>query len=102
MRLFLDTANLDEIGRAADLGLIDGVTTNPSHIAKEGRGFREQIERICSRVPGEVSAEVVSTGVRAGDLPASGRRARGGEPVRPARRRLATVGGRPGRGTCRI
>jgi transaldolase len=62
MKLFLDTANLDEIGRAADLGLIDGVTTNPSLIAKEGRGFREQIEAICARVPGgDVSAEVVST-----------------------------------------
>jgi len=61
MKLFLDTANLDDIRRAAELGLVDGVTTNPSHIAKEGRGFREQIERICSLVPGDVSAEVVST-----------------------------------------
>jgi transaldolase len=62
MKLFLDTANLTEIGRAADLGLIDGVTTNPSHVAKEGRGFRAQIEEICARVPGrDVSAEVVST-----------------------------------------
>jgi transaldolase len=61
MNLFLDTANLDDIRRAAELGLVDGVTTNPSHIAREGRGFREQIERICSLVPGDVSAEVVST-----------------------------------------
>jgi transaldolase len=62
MKLFLDTANLDEIGRAADLGPIDGVTTNPSLIAKEGRGFRGQIEAICARVPGgDVSAETVST-----------------------------------------
>jgi transaldolase len=62
MKLFLDTANVDEIGRAADLGLVDGVTTNPSLIAKEGRGFREQIEAICARVPGgDVSAETVST-----------------------------------------
>jgi transaldolase len=61
MKLFLDTANLDDIRRAAELGLVDGVTTNPSHIAKEGRGFRAQIERICALVPGHVSAEVVST-----------------------------------------
>src|SRR5687767_5060806 len=61
MRLFLDTANLDDIRGAAELGLVDGVTTNPSHIASEGRGFREQIERICALVPGDVSAEVVST-----------------------------------------
>jgi transaldolase len=62
MKIFLDTASLDEIGRAADLGLIDGVTTNPSHVAKEGRGFRAQVEEICARVPGrDVSAEVVST-----------------------------------------
>jgi transaldolase len=60
MKLFLDTANLDEIRRAAELGLIDGVTTNPSHIAREGRGFREQVERICALVPGDVSAETVS------------------------------------------
>jgi transaldolase len=62
MKLFLDTASLEEIGRAADLRLIDGVTTNPSLIAKEGRGFREQIEAICALVPGgDVSAETVST-----------------------------------------
>ncbi|MCK6457172.1 MAG: fructose-6-phosphate aldolase [Phycisphaerae bacterium] len=60
MKFFLDTANLDQIRAARDLGVLDGVTTNPSLVAKEGREFRPLITEICSIVPGPVSAEVVS------------------------------------------
>jgi transaldolase len=60
MKLFLDTANVKEIGEAADLGLLDGVTTNPSLVAKEGRSFHEALVEICQLVNGPVSAEVVS------------------------------------------
>ncbi len=61
MKFFLDTANVDEIRQAVDLGLIDGVTTNPSLVAKEGRPFEELIHEICEIVQGPVSAEVVAT-----------------------------------------
>lgn len=62
MRLFLDTANIDEIRQAARLGIIAGVTTNPSLVAKEGHGdFKRSIQEICSIVKGPVSAEVLST-----------------------------------------
>lgn len=61
MKFFLDTANLDELKKAADWGIVDGVTTNPSLIAKEGRPIEEQIAKICSIVDGDISAEVVST-----------------------------------------
>lgn len=61
MKFFLDTANLDELKKAADWGIVDGVTTNPSLIAKEGRPIAEQIKRICEIVDGDISAEVVST-----------------------------------------
>jgi transaldolase len=61
MKIFLDTANVDEIRKAAELGLVDGITTNPSLIAKEGKGFKERIQEICSIVPGDVSAETIST-----------------------------------------
>jgi transaldolase len=61
MKFFLDTANVDEIRRIAKLGLVDGVTTNPSLIAKEGRDFKQVIQEICSIVPGPVSAEVIGT-----------------------------------------
>lgn len=61
MKFFIDTANIDEIKSAADMGLLDGVTTNPSLVAKEGREFRPLIAEICEIVPGPVSAEVVST-----------------------------------------
>ena len=61
MKFFLDTANLDEIRKAADLGVLDGVTTNPSLIAKEGAEFEKRIYDICEIVQGPVSAEVVST-----------------------------------------
>lgn len=61
MKIFLDTANIDEIRKAAELGLVDGITTNPTLIAKEGRGFKAQIQEICSVIPGDVSAETIST-----------------------------------------
>jgi len=61
MKFFLDTANLDELKKGAAWGIIDGVTTNPSLIAKEGRPIDEQVRLICDIVDGDVSAEVVST-----------------------------------------
>lgn len=61
MKFFIDTANVTEIREAYSLGVLDGVTTNPSLIAKEKRGFRPLIEEICSIVPGPVNLEVVST-----------------------------------------
>jgi transaldolase len=61
MKFFLDTANLDELKRAAAWGIVDGVTTNPSLIAREGRPLAEQIARICDIVDGPVSAEVIAT-----------------------------------------
>jgi transaldolase len=63
MKFFIDTANLDEIRKATDLGLADGVTTNPSLIAKENCAFEDRIREICSIVDGPVSAEVISTDV---------------------------------------
>ncbi len=60
MKFFIDTANVEEIQRAAEMGMVDGVTTNPSLVAKEGRPFRELLEEICTLVGGPVSAEVVS------------------------------------------
>lgn len=60
MKLFIDTANVAEIREAAGWGIIDGVTTNPSLIAKEGRDFVEVVREICSIVDGPVSAEVIS------------------------------------------
>jgi len=62
MKIFIDTANLKEIQEAADMGLLDGVTTNPSLVAKEGhKDFRTMLEKICAIVDGDISAEVVST-----------------------------------------
>lgn len=60
MKLFADTANTDEIRKANDLGVICGVTTNPSLIAKEGRVFKEVVKEITSIVDGPISAEVIS------------------------------------------
>lgn len=60
MKIFIDTANVDEIKKANDLGVISGVTTNPSLIAKEGRDFKEVVTEITSIVDGPISAEVIS------------------------------------------
>jgi transaldolase len=60
MKFFIDTANINEIKRASDLGMVDGVTTNPSLVAKEGREFKGLVREICDMVDGPVSAEVVS------------------------------------------
>jgi len=61
MRIFIDTANIEEIKAANDLGIISGVTTNPSLIAREGRNFRQVVEAITAIVDGPISAEVIST-----------------------------------------
>ena len=61
MKIFLDTANVAEIKEGVALGVVDGVTTNPSLVAKEKRPFRPLVEEICSIVPGDVSLEVVAT-----------------------------------------
>jgi transaldolase len=61
MKIFLDTANIDEIRAAADTGVLDGVTTNPSLVAKEARPFEDIIREICDIVDGPVSAEVLAT-----------------------------------------
>ena len=60
MKLFIDTANINEIREANALGIIDGVTTNPTLIAREGRDFIAVVKEICSIVDGPISAEVVS------------------------------------------
>ena len=60
-KIFIDTANLNEIKDAADMGILDGVTTNPSLVSKEGhKDFRSMLEKICAIVDGDISAEVVS------------------------------------------
>ena len=61
MQIFLDTANIKEITEAAALGVLDGVTTNPSLVAKEGRPFREIVAEICRLVEGPINLEVVGT-----------------------------------------
>lgn len=61
MKFFLDTANLEELKKGLALGIIDGVTTNPSLIAKEGVPIQEQVRKIADLVDGDISAEVVST-----------------------------------------
>jgi len=61
MKFFIDTANLDEIREANSMGMVDGVTTNPSLIAKESGNFEQIISQICEIVDGPVSAEVIST-----------------------------------------
>lgn len=61
MKFFLDTANLDELRKGAALGMVDGVTTNPSLVAKEKRDFHSLVREICEIVRGPVSAEVVAT-----------------------------------------
>lgn len=61
MKFFIDTANIGEIKEAASLGVLDGVTTNPSLVAKEGKDFRKLLDEILAVVDGPVSAEVIST-----------------------------------------
>jgi transaldolase len=61
VKIFLDTANLDELKKGASWGILDGVTTNPTLIAREGRPLEEQVRLICGIVDGDISAEVVST-----------------------------------------
>lgn len=61
MKFFLDTANIEEIRNAAEYGLIDGVTTNPSLVSREGRDFKDILREITQIVDGPISAEVVST-----------------------------------------
>ncbi|MDR2883889.1 MAG: fructose-6-phosphate aldolase [Deferribacteraceae bacterium] len=72
MQIFLDTANIEEIRQAAELGVIDGVTTNPSLIAKEKRDFIATIREICEIVDGPISAEVIS--LNADEMVAEGRK----------------------------
>ena len=61
MKFFIDSANIDEIREANSLGVLDGVTTNPSLVAKEGKDFTSLLKEICSIVKGPVSGEVIST-----------------------------------------
>ena len=61
MKFFIDTANIDEIREAASLGILDGVTTNPSLVSNEGKDFRELLDEILEIVDGPVSAEVIAT-----------------------------------------
>ncbi len=60
MQFFIDTANVDEIRQANDMGLVDGVTTNPSLVAQTGRPFKEVIQEICEIIDGPISAEAIS------------------------------------------
>ena len=71
MKFFLDTADISEIKEAASWGVLDGITTNPSHVAKSGRNFKEVIAEICDIVPGPVSAEVIA--VEYNEIVAQGR-----------------------------
>ena len=73
MKFFIDTANVDEISEAGAMGIICGVTTNPSLIAKEGRNFNEVIKEITEIVDGPVSGEVKATTEKAEDMVAEGR-----------------------------
>ena len=72
MKLFIDTANIDEIRRGVAMGVVDGVTTNPTLVAREGVEYRERVIEICSVVDGPISAECISSG--ADELVAEGRR----------------------------
>jgi len=65
MRIFLDTANIDEIRKGAKLGIISGVTTNPSLVSKEGKAdYKTVVKEICSIIPGPISVEVLVQGVK--------------------------------------
>jgi transaldolase len=59
MKIFMDTADMEPIRRAYNTGMVDGVTTNPTHIAKSGRKFKDVVKEICYIVPGLVSAEAM-------------------------------------------
>jgi len=72
MKIFLDTGNLEELKTAAQWGIVDGVTTNPSLIAKEGKKLEDQIAAICDIIDGDISAEVVST--KAAEMITEGRK----------------------------
>ena len=72
MKFFLDTANLDELKKGAAWGIVDGVTTNPTLIAKEGVPIEDQVRKICDIIDGDISAEVVSTSSK--EIIAEGRR----------------------------
>lgn len=61
MKFFIDTANIEQIKNASEMGILDGVTTNPSLAAKESTPYRELLKQICEIVPGDVSAEVIAT-----------------------------------------
>ena len=74
MKIFLDTANVDEIKEGTSWGIVDGVTTNPSLIAKEGRDFETVLKEICEIVDGPVNAEVV--GLKTEEMIAEGRKLR--------------------------
>lgn len=73
MKLFIDTANVDEIREAAEMGIICGVTTNPSLIAKEGRDVKEAVAEIAKIVDGPISGEVKATTEDAAGMVAEGR-----------------------------
>ena len=73
MKIFIDTANIDEIRDAATLGVIDGVTTNPSLIAKEGKKLEDVIGEICSLVDGPISGEIKATTNKWEDMVAEGK-----------------------------
>ncbi len=73
MKIFIDTAKVEDIIKANDMGVIKGVTTNPSLIAKEGRNFNEVIKEITSIVDGPISGEVKATTTKAEDMIAEGR-----------------------------
>lgn len=71
MKLYLDTGNVDEIREAVSYGLVDGITTNPSLVSKEGRDFNDLLLEICNLVDGPISAEVVS--IEAAEMVKEGR-----------------------------
>ncbi len=73
MKFYIDTANVDEIRSANDMGIIAGVTTNPSLIAKEGRDYAETLKEIATIVDGPISGEVKATTTDAEDMIAEGR-----------------------------
>ena len=79
MKFYIDTANVDEIRRANDMGIIAGVTTNPSLIAKEGRDYAETLKEIATIVDGPISGEVKATTTDAEDMIAAGPEAHGGQ-----------------------